>query len=349
MDTTEIEKQLLLYKKKEKKTTIELEKLEQIIDKEYAKVFIIIEDLVNNNFLEPKKSSGLNYKNKQLYNKYSIIHKESDELAEKEKAELLKELNYTIYFKINIDAYKQNLKLYIKHQPYVELFSSFMKKNSNLLNIPCSINERSFEVFKDEKFLKENPLSKELFKAMGLDIDILNYYLAPEPFFFYKVSEEVPQNIIIVENKDTFYTIRKLLMEGRSVLGMNFSTVIYGEGKKIISSMEDIYYNDNVKYLDNKNNVFYYWGDIDKEGLQIYQKFKTSYDGLNIMLLKEAYHMMLELSKIYGIHKCKNPQRVKIEDLTELDSEASNAILAIALEDNYIPQEIISYRRLIKK
>jgi hypothetical protein len=284
-----------------------------------------------------------------LYKRYKIVYEENSGIAEEENTELMDELNYHLYFKINIDVYKQNLKLYKKHRYYVRLFSNFMKKNSNLLKIQCSINERSFEVFGDEKFLKEDSLEKEIFKAMELDMNILNFYMAPEPFFFYKSSAETPQNILIVENKDTFYTVRKLMLEGKQIFDMEFSTVIYGEGKKILRSLEDIYYNDNVSYINNAENNFYYWGDIDKEGIWIYQNLKEAYKDFNFKLLKQAYEKMLKLSKLYGIHKNKKQQKGKIEEITEFDRETERAVLDIALKDNYVPQEIISYRRLIDK
>jgi hypothetical protein len=323
--------------------------LKNIIDDEYKNVVKAVRKLVDEKFLEPIESSGLNSMADPLYKRYRIVYEENSDTLEEENEELMDELNGHLYFKINIDVYKQNFKLYKKHRSYVRLFSDFMKKNSNLLKIQCSINERSFEVFGDEKFLKENSLAKEMFKAMDLDMNILNFYMAPEPFFFYKSSAKTPQNILIVENKDTFYTVRKLMLEGKQIFDMEFSTVIYGEGKKILRSLEDIYYNDNVSYINNVENNFYYWGDIDKEGIWIYQSLKEAYSSFNFKLLKEAYDKMLELSKLYGIHKNKKQQKVKIEEITEFDSETESAVLDIAQKDNYVPQEIISYWRLIEK
>jgi hypothetical protein len=349
IDTGKIKEKLLVHKNKENRSTIELEKLEDIINDEYKKVVKVVRELVNEKFLEPSKASGLNSMADPLYKRYRIVYGENSNISEEENAELLDELNYQLYFKINVDTYKQNLKLYKKHRQYVRLFSDFMKKNSSLLKIQCSINERAFEVFGDEKFLKEDSLAKELFKAMELDMNILNFYMAPEPFFFYKSNEKTPQNILIVENKDTFYTVRKLMMQGKQLFDRDFSTVIYGEGKKILRSLEDIYYNDNVRYINNAENNCYYWGDIDKEGIWIYQSLKESYSSLNFKLLKQAYEKMLDLSKIYGIHRSKNLQKVKIERITEFDSETESAVLNIALNDNYVPQEIISYRRLVER
>jgi hypothetical protein len=349
IDTFKIKERLLVHKSKEKRATIGLEKLEDIINDEYKKVVKAVRELVNEKFLEPIKSSGLNSMSDPLYKRYRIVYEENINIAEEENAELIDELNYHMYFKINVDNYKQNLKLYKKHRHYVRLFSDFMKKNSSLLIIQCSINERSFEVFGDEKFLKEDSLAKELFKAMELDMDILNFYMAPEPFFFYTSNNKIPQDILIVENKDTFYTVRKLLMEGKQVFSRDFSTLIYGEGKKILRSLEDIYYNDNVRFINSKENCFYYWGDIDKEGIWIYQSLKESYSSLNFKLLNQAYEKMLDLSKIYGIHRSKNLQKVKIEGVAELGRETESAVLDIALNDNYVPQEIISYRRLVER
>jgi hypothetical protein len=41
--------------------------------------------------------------------------------------------------------------------------------------------------------------------------------------------------------------------------------------------------------------------------------------------------------------------KVKIDRITELNSETESAVLDIALKDNYVPQEIISYWRLSER
>ncbi|ERI95721.1 hypothetical protein HMPREF1982_00024 [Clostridiales bacterium oral taxon 876 str. F0540] len=222
IDTIKIKEKLLIHRKKENRAKIELEELKDIIDDEYKNVVKTVQELVDEKFLEPVKRYGLNSMADALYKRYRIVYDESNGALEEENEELMEELNGHLYFKINIDVYKQNLKLYKKHRSYVRLFSDFMKKNSNLLKIQCSINERSFEVFGDEKFLKEDSLAKEMFKAMDLDMNILNFYMAPEPFFFYKSDAKTPQNILIVENKDTFYTVRKLMLEGKQIFDMEF-------------------------------------------------------------------------------------------------------------------------------
>ena len=54
---------------------------------------------------------------------------------------------------------------------------------------------------------------QRLLKNVGLTVDDLNIYETAEPLAYYSVSKETPQNILIIENKDTFYSLRKFLIE----------------------------------------------------------------------------------------------------------------------------------------
>ena len=51
--------------------------------------------------------------------------------------------------------------------------------------------------------------STDILKNLGLELDFLNYYDTCEPIAYYSMSKENPQNILVLENKDTYYTMRK--------------------------------------------------------------------------------------------------------------------------------------------
>ncbi len=61
-----------------------------------------------------------------------------------------------------------------------------MNNHYRELDTPASINERSYQIFGEEKFLKENPLSTAILKNTGIDIEVLNIYNTPEPFFLFQ-------------------------------------------------------------------------------------------------------------------------------------------------------------------
>lgn len=97
--------------------------------------------------------------------------------------------------------------------------------------MPTSLNERSFQIWQQEKFLAQE--GQRLLKNVGLTLDDLNIYETAEPLAYYSVSKETPQNILIIENKDTFYSLRKHMIEGhQQILGFPMKTLIYAGGKK---------------------------------------------------------------------------------------------------------------------
>ena len=133
------------------------------------------------------------------------------------------------------------------------------------------INRRDFEIWNDEKFIKgdsENKSKNEnrgrgkrILKNLGLDFSDLNVYETPEPFVSYTFDRLVPQNVLIIENKDIFYTIRKYMQDnGKNViLGEKFGTIIYGSGKKVIASFSGFEYAiENILRIEKIN--FYILG-----------------------------------------------------------------------------------------
>ena len=76
---------------------------------------------------------------------------------------------------------------------------------------PLSINERSLQIFGNEKFLA-SPDCKKILNQYGLSMGLFNVYSTPEPFIYYTKHND-SKNALIVENKDTWYTMRKILMD----------------------------------------------------------------------------------------------------------------------------------------
>lgn len=49
----------------------------------------------------------------------------------------------------------------------------------------------------------------QILRNVGLTLEALNVYQTAEPLAYYAKDKTVPQNVLIVENKDTFYTMRR--------------------------------------------------------------------------------------------------------------------------------------------
>ena len=322
-----------------KKVTLdEIEKAYKITD--YRDLYLLIEKLINNNEIEPIKNSGGNGKKPTLYKRYRIVYEEED------LSGYIDELDYKLVSRFNISYYKKNIKKYIEHRKYILLLNSFIKNNEEMLRIPLSMNERSFQIWGREKFLQKEE-GKLILKNLGIDLKYLNYYDTSEPLAYYSRSKKSPQNILIVENKDTYYTIRKYLINSSStILGVDIDTVIYGGGKGIIKAFND--YEISVEdYLSNKDNTIYYFGDLDYEGILIYEGLFTKYREIySIKLFVNGYIKMLEkvdrLNIILPLTKEGQNRNISNYFIDSFSENYRNTIIKILDDNYYIPQEIIN-------
>ena len=129
------------------------------------------------------------------------------------------------------------------------------------LSRPESINERSFEIWGREKFLSKEQ-GKKVLSHCGLDLEFLDLYPTAEPLAYYSHTRETPQNLLILENKDTFFSMRRHLLEGgEKILGTEIGTLIYGGGKRIIRSFQDFSLCIEP-YMRDAGNKIYYFGEL---------------------------------------------------------------------------------------
>ena len=330
-----------------KRTIISLEEIREFFGlAEYIILCDKMQELIAGGWVEPVKSQGLNGKNPPLYKKYRIIKHQVD------SGEFVQELRFKLPPSFSLDYYKQNIDKYIEHRKYILPLGEYFKRRKELLQEKMSINERSLDIWGEEKFLKDNHLACIILKNLGLTIEDLNIYKTPEPFFLYLQSMKTSDNLLIIENKDTWYTMRRLARErGRAYFfGMDFGGIIYGEGKKILNSFEEIDDQEEER-LSNRETVFFYFGDLDFEGISIYTLLKRKYNGVrNIHLLKPAYLKMVELADNEKL-KPMNTYQIRKgyeEFLKEFRQDTQEKMIDLFEKGLYIPQEIINYQVLKK-
>lgn len=303
----------------------------------YLKLVELVKSQVTEGALSEVKSSKSNGMNPSLYNKYRVNPKVEDLTFLKE------DINYNFPLNFNRGFYLNNLKRYELDKEYIAKLADYFRNYKDQLSIPMSINERSFHIWGIEKFLKEGS-GQSILKNLGLFLENLNIYLTPEPFVYFSVRRDRNQKVLIIENKDTWYTIRKLMIEGQTkFLGEGIDTIIYGAGKNIEKSLEEYEYTVE-EYLLNPSRVLY-WGDIDYEGIGIYERLKKRYSGIfNIELYKNAYIIMLQLAEDRDLQACSEKQNKNIDKifLREM-APYEEKILNMLQEGVYIPQEIVNY------
>lgn len=321
---------------------ISLEKIEsQYKAASYQELYKKVLELIKEETIKPVKASGTNGKKPALYKEYWIMEMSEDDSL------LLEELSYLYVSLISTDYYLHHLKQYREDRPWVLLLNQYLKSNREELKTPQSMNERSFAIWKREKFLKEEQ-GKKILKRCGISMEMLNLYETTEPLSYYVHTREVPQNMLIVENKDTFYSMRRHLLAGKnSILGVPVGTLIYGAGKGILRSFED--FNLCVEpYMRAEENTIYYFGDLDYEGIGIYERLAVLFEKhCTIRPFCEVYLKMLEKAEEIGIESMPVMKAGQNQNIGELfwkffhkqDAEKMQYLLE---KGKYIPQEIFS-------
>lgn len=306
---------------------------------EYTKLYSHIRQQLDAGALKPVKASGLNGKKPALYREYWIVETPRDCSA------LEEELKYGLHPLLSVDYYFSHLETYEQDRPWIQMLSAYLRNNSAALSRRESLNERSFEIWNQEKFLTKGP-GKKILKRCGLALDFLNVYETGEPLAYYSHTRKTPQNLLILENKDTFYSMRQHMLDGNSrILDVDMGTLIYGGGKRILRSFRD--FDICVEpYMKEKSNAIYYFGDLDYEGIGIYESLAEMFqENWRILPFCPAYEKMLEKSqRASQLPQTKEQQNRNISGVffSYFEESSQKRMLEILNQDAYIPQEIIN-------
>lgn len=233
---------------------------------------------------------------------------------------------------MNASYYLKNLEQYHIDRPHIERLKDFLHRNSGEL----TINEISYVVFKDEKALsqpeKASVNGNRILNNLGLEINNIPYVDTISPFYYPTSSEG--DTVLVVENKDTCFSILRLLTGRES----NIKGVLFGQGRAVIKIFKFLH----VYGLGNKN-LFLYYGDIDQEGFDIARSLTERYPEYSIKLSKALYHSLLsyEGRPLNNKRTIDNSKAEVI--LTDLFDEDKHTIMSILESAGCIPQEALNY------
>ena len=315
------------------------ELLGEKINAPYSEQYAYIMGLLESKKFKPVLAAGKNGKKPPLYAAYWEEEEEQDYSA------LLPELLYNMEPKIDISYYQQNLATYAVEREAALQLNDFFRQHAALLAIQVSYNERSFQIWAREKFLLKGA-GRKILKHCGLELSDLNCYSTAEPFAYFSLTRKVPQKMLIIENKDTFFSLRRFLLAGNGLLfGEKISTLIYGAGKRVISSFQEFATSAEPYMLDKANELLYF-GDLDYEGIGIYENLAASFTQQGeIKPFKPAYLAMLAKSEAYKklpVTKEDQNRQLKGSFFTYFTAQEAEAMQKILQQDLYIPQEILS-------
>lgn len=307
----------------------------------YEQLCIYIYKQIEQGRLKPVKASGTNGKKPALYHEYWIT--DADNRIDYSVYE--DELKYKMSTKISVDYYLHHLDQYIQERDRVlQLNDYFLQAQEPVL--PISKNERSFQIWGREKFLQLEQ-GRRILKHCGVELSQLAYYETSEPLAYYSSHRRTPQNLLVLENKDTFYSMRRHLLEhNEKIFGVPFGTLIYGAGKGILRSFQDFSFCVEP-YMQAAENQIYYFGDLDYEGIGIYERLAESSEiqSYQIQPFTQAYEKMLAKAQaVRQLPKTKEKQNRRISELffRFFSDQTVDKMKGILESGCYIPQEILN-------
>ncbi len=340
-----LENKLSNYKNK----TITKDKISELIT-EYSDeaLYEQIKNCCKKGLLEPIKCSKTNGNNVYtIYNKYKVNLPEIDYSIE------LSEISMLHIDLIKYDYLKKNPEVYKKYKKQIELLSKWLFANDLIIE-KISKKERSFEIFNEEKEL-EDKVFWGILNHMGINEERLCFYNTPDYCFNdFIPSKKQNMTLLICENKDIWFNFRRLMFENNynSFFDTIIDGVVLGDGYQISNKKGAL--TEYTKFLGVKiDSVEYlYWGDIDRAGLDIYSKATDVNPDLKIKLFLPAYKKMLDLAENREIPDSNDNRNLEY-DFSKIfslfDNNYSNRLKTYINSNKRIPQEIISYTKLVKE
>lgn len=307
----------------------------------YPEQYQYIIEQIEKQKIKAVKNSPLNGKTPALHQSYWVLEKKPDYHT------LIEELQYKLVSMIRTDYYLNHLDVYQKEEPWVNLLNRYFLKYGGKQQEPVSLNERSFQIWGREKFLQKGQ-GKRVLAHCGVTLEQLDIYETTEPLAYYSGSREVPQTVLILENKDTFYSMRRhLISGGDKILGEKIGTVIYGAGKGILRSFEDFRFCVEP-YINDSGNQILYFGDLDYEGIGIYERLEEIFGAEHgIKPFVQAYEKMIQKAEKNGMDFLPDTSENQNRNISGqffwyFSDETKEKIRQVLHAGKYIPQEILN-------
>lgn len=336
--------------------------LQQLLKIEHYRLFATqvkqLEEIKVLKGIKPKETNGMT---PPLCKQYEVLINK----VEKQTVDYRHELQ-RLHPKISTTHYEKHQKYYEGYRKEIERISRFLKYCSDQERqqgkiLPISVNERSFELFHNEKIL-DQLIKRGVIENLGLTLDDLYVYQTDESFFYFLPPHIPPfANVLIIENKDTYVTLQRLfrqkgVQQVLKIQEVEIHALIYGEGRKIEKSLS--FTLDHIEpVFRHPQTTYYYAGDLDYVGIAIYLNLHSRYKETHrLEYLPNYFDLLIET------FERKNSQRgreitwptLKEKDKKHQPIEAKEYQLLIPnkrfhdIHDQlsqgyYLPQEVMSY------
>lgn len=288
-------------------------------------------ELEKEGILVAVKKAGRNSKVPSLAYKYRI-----------NKASLRKDVQrdietkrFTLHPLLNLDAYLQlSPKEWEADYPFIEKVHIYIET----FGLPTSevpTPERSLALVGDEKWIQEKGGQKVLERLKIWDAlkiipvtDPMSFVINPQTF------SNRHHYHLIVENKTTF--------DGLSIAikKTQFTTLIYGQGYKIMKSIE--YFHKQLPF-EQATHTFFYFGDLDWEGIKIWYQLTKRID---VQLALPFYLACIEKNATTLKTNQQPSEEATQHFLSFFEHTLKEKINATLQKRKYWPQEVISSEQL---
>ncbi len=303
----------------------------------------IIQDLIDEKILIPLKNALPLQQYGRLPRSFtiqkSIISEKFAPLPIEHQHELL-----SLSPPIKIDYYATHASQYAKDREFILRINDLIQqKNFDEL----TVNERSYLLFGDEKAITMPADAavngNEILKNLKITLENIKAKKVYEPFFYaeknyFSLAGKAIRTILLIENKDTFWTMQQALKSGDLD---EVNMVVYGEGHAI---------NQKFAYFEmiggSISDNYYYFGDLDQEGIHIFNSLGKKFHRYNIRPAVRFYTYIL---KKVGYENAK-PLRTRQQSgdlslspfIDFFDSDIQAEVREIIGERKYLPQEIFN-------
>lgn len=331
---------LLAYIRRVKQTMVWLEQLSQLFEgksSNFEQFAASVQELEAEGLLVAVKAAGASAKPPYLANRFRIQRSK----LQPDFQFRLHQIRHELHEAIGLERYfALGEAVFNEDAPYLQHIDRYLREYGLPLHAAAA-PERSFALVQDEKWLTEKN-GRAVLERIGLweklrvssAMDPL--MLAVNPLLLSSALLSEPCRHLIVENKTTFQALLPHLTETQ------FHTLIYGCGNKIVGNIEMF----SLQYpVQGKVHDFYYFGDLDYEGIRIWHqlaKKKTIIPALPFYLAclqkepgKDRVHQQPDHLALAAFLKYLPPQeQVKLEQ--QLAAWG------------YWPQEILSSEELVR-
>ncbi|MGO4500763.1 Wadjet anti-phage system protein JetD domain-containing protein [Paenibacillus sp. 2RAB27] len=325
--------------KKTKVALHELEALFQGLPCTYEQFAQSVLELESDEILRMVQKQGRTIKRPALAYQYSLQKNrlKVDTHKDIHQARLLlhPDIQLDAYYSLGAENWEQD-----RH--YIERVDAYLKREK-LPTTPVPAPERSFELVADEKWITEKQ-GKELLTRIGLWDKLLIIHVE-DPLMFavnpYNLTGVIHRHLI-VENKTTYQALLQAMPD------VPFTTLIFGGGYRITRSIELL---PMQLPLKDAAHEFYYFGDIDREGIHIWHLFNKKvlkYFGKPAFLALPFYRECLSREFAYGKENQRGNEEALQDFLFHFTVEEQETINHSLATGGYFPQEILPTQELCK-